>query len=75
MTIAYRLLPDGGFVCGDTQTGLTSYAYQTSTHAERARRHPKLVAREMCGAEDAICRVLPSVRGADARHWQILAQK
>jgi hypothetical protein len=45
--IVHKLLPDGGFVCGDTETRITSYAYPTSTHATSAKRNPTKVAAEM----------------------------
>ena len=45
--IVYNLLPDGGFVCGDTQTRATSYAYPTSDHAVAARKNPAKVAIDM----------------------------
>lgn len=45
--IVYNLLPDGGFVCGDTQTRATSYAYPSSIHAVSARKRPAKVAIEM----------------------------
>lgn len=38
--IKYRMLPDGGFVVGDTETGNASYAYPTSISAEGAKNAP-----------------------------------
>ena len=45
--IVYNLLPDGGFVCGDTETRATSYAYPSSDHADKAKKSPAKVAIEM----------------------------
>lgn len=42
--ILFYLDPQGGFTCGDTETGRTAYAYPTSPHADRAKR-PELRAR------------------------------
>jgi hypothetical protein len=43
--IFYKLEEDGGFVCGDSRTGMTSYSYPTSDNARLARRvNPTLVA-------------------------------
>lgn len=43
--IVYKLLEDGGFVCGDSHTGMTAYSYPTSDNARLARRvNPALVA-------------------------------
>lgn len=41
MTILYKVCEDGAFVAGDTESGLTSYAYPTSTHADDARRNAR----------------------------------
>jgi hypothetical protein len=49
--IVYKLLDDGGFVCGDTETRLTSYAYPTSTYAGTAKRNPLVVAEKMVQRE------------------------
>ena len=42
--IVYRILPDGGFVCGDTTTLVTVYAYPTSECAEGAKKNPQMTA-------------------------------
>lgn len=42
--IVYRILPDGGFVCGDTSTLVTVYAYPTSECAEGAKKNPQMTA-------------------------------
>ena len=57
MTILYKICEDGAFVAGDTESGLTSYAYPTSTHADDARRNARKpvclerLARDMLKAE------------------------
>lgn len=38
--IVYRMLDDGGFVAGDTDTGRTSYVNRTSLYAIRAKLSP-----------------------------------
>jgi hypothetical protein len=43
----YRMMPDGGFVCGDTVSRVTAYAYPTSCNARDAVRKPDSVAMEM----------------------------
>lgn len=40
----FRIMPDGAFVAGDPATGLTAYAYPTSTYAETAARSDKWAA-------------------------------
>ena len=42
--IVYRIVPDGGFVCGDTTTLVTVYAYPTSVCAEGAKNNPQMTA-------------------------------
>jgi hypothetical protein len=70
MTIVYRMLPDGGFVAGDTATERTSYAYPTSVHAERARRNAERVAAMMMLEHQ----ISPSdiTRAYDRRNWTLL---
>ena len=67
--MAYRLLPDGGFVCGDSATGLTAYAYPCSAHAEAARRAPLATAQAMLAGEQRAFRVFESVREFDDLNW------
>lgn len=45
--IRYLHQPDGGFLAGDTSTGIAAYAYPTSTHGSMARRDPGRAARAM----------------------------
>lgn len=47
MAILYLIDEQGGFLCGDTLTGITEYAYPTSDHATAAKRDPEGVARTM----------------------------
>ncbi len=66
--VAYRLLPDGGFVVGDIETRLTAYAYPTSTHATEAKRHPKRVALRMQAQAHASAHC--KFRGSDEWHMR-----
>lgn len=47
MSIVFKLLDDGGFVVGDTDTGRTAYAYPTSPFATKAKKSPVNVAKAM----------------------------
>ena len=71
--IVFSLLPDGAFVCGDTESRLTSYAYPTSQHANAAKRKGESVACEMMRMERAFFRQTASVRQYDARNWNRMA--
>jgi hypothetical protein len=51
--IKFKLLADGGFVAGDTETNKTSYAYPTSTYATLARRMPERTAADMIKSANA----------------------
>ncbi len=51
--ILHKLMPDGAFVCGDTKTGATVYAYPTSQNAENAKKDPEGVAFAMLAIENA----------------------
>jgi len=66
------MLPDGGFVAGDTDSKLTSYAYPTSPHAIVAKKYAKHVAEDMLAAESVWMRKIPSVADYDARNWTLL---
>lgn len=72
--IKYRLLPDGGFVAGDTDSSRTAYAYPTSPYAEDAAKRPALTAHAMIN--DAIACTSPVYiqRDYDARNWALLAE-
>lgn len=49
--IRYLRFADGAFLAGDTDTGRACYAYPSSPHATRAKRHPAAVATEMVKAD------------------------
>ena len=72
--LVFKLLPDGGFVAGDTESRLTSYAYPTSTHANAAKRKPEATAREMVKNESRALHSfgVPRVVEYDAHNWQRL---
>ena len=73
--IVHRLLPDGGFVAGDTDTGETSYAYPTSESATRAKRHAELIAAEMVKRANAAASWIPLhiAQPYNARNWATLS--
>lgn len=70
----WKLLPDGGFVAGDTQSRLTSYAYPTSVSAIAAKRDPNKIAHEMMRAENILLKLRSTFPRPDydARNWQLL---
>jgi hypothetical protein len=68
----FKTLEDGGFVAGDKDSRITSYAYPTSPHALLARRYPKYVAAEMLKNERMSYRSVPAVQEHDARNWLLL---
>ena len=47
MAIIFKMEANGGFVCGDTETGLTAYAYPTSQNASDAKHNAANVATRM----------------------------
>lgn len=49
MSLIYRIDDDGAFVCGDSDSRITAYAYPTSEHARVAGRGP-VKAREVANA-------------------------
>ncbi len=61
--IKFKLDKDGGFTCGDTQTGVTVYSYPTSIHANAAKRNPETAARSILGEQG-------SYRGDPAIVWE-----
>jgi hypothetical protein len=70
MTIVYKLDAEGGFICGDTETGRTAYAYPSSAQARLAKADPAPVARGMMRGEnriDAIWRTTGSCAADDLR--------
>jgi hypothetical protein len=71
MAIIYKIEADGGFVCGDTNTGLTAYAYPTSPHASNAAKSPaqaQKTADAMIKAESPIRRS-PNTDYYDKWNW------
>lgn len=68
--IVHKFDASGGFIVGNTATGLTSYAYPTSTHATEARRNARKVAAFMVGHErDSAIRA-----DFDSRNWRDLGR-
>lgn len=70
--IYHALDSNGGFVCGDSVTGITSYAYPTSEHATKAKKKPGQVALEMIKWEMNLPRDSDSGRQYDMRNWKLL---
>lgn len=67
--IVYSLLPDGGFVCGDTESRLTSYAYPSSINALAAKKYPQAVAILMVAGESEWTREGNFAKEYDNRNW------
>lgn len=55
----------GGFTVVDTESGLTSYAYPSSTHATNARKRPGVVAKQMIRGELHSCRLSAEIEKMD----------
>lgn len=72
MEVIFKMLEDGGFVAGDKGTGMTSYAYPSSPHANVAKKHPKAVAEDMIGSEKMAYRVMPWGKEYDRKNWLLL---
>lgn len=73
MTILHMHTTDGAFIAGDSETGLTSYAYPSSEFAEKARRTPTKVAAEMMESESGWARkVAPGAVQRDAERMALL---
>lgn len=70
MPIQFKMLEDGGFVAGDSETRITCYAYPTSDHAEAAKREPRIIAAEMIESENAGHRAWMPREDYDARNWE-----
>lgn len=71
--IRYRLLPDGGFVVGDTDSSRTAYAYPSSPYADDARKRPALTAHAMINDALALTSPVYIQREYDSRNWALLA--
>jgi hypothetical protein len=54
MSIVYKMLPDGGFLVGDTETRRTRYAGPTNPRAIEARNDPRKIATAMMADENDI---------------------
>lgn len=67
--IFWHMDDHGGFTAGDTETGLTSYAYPSSPNAGEARRNPASVARRMLAVEPGLWRTTTSAAEYDCRNW------
>lgn len=70
--IRFKLDSNGGFVAGDTTTGVTVYAYPSSTHAVKARKDAKGTAREMIEAERPYLHTSEYSRQYDSRNWETI---
>jgi len=57
MTLLYAFDEQGGFICGDTETGRTAYAYPTSTNATKALKNPAKIAKYMMDHENTCSRI------------------
>lgn len=64
--IVHTFDKDGGFIAGDTDTGLTCYAYPSSTHATQAKRASAKVAAKMMKNERS---TVHDRSEYDGRHW------
>lgn len=73
MDIIFRMLDDGGFVAGDRDSEMTSYAYPSSPHAILAKKYPKLIAEEMLASERSDYRKIPAIQEYDAANWRKIA--
>jgi len=74
MTIKYAFTQDGGFIAADTNSGLTSYAYPTSTHATKAMRDPQAIADKMMAEQSwRTSESHPNLADYDARNLANLA--
>jgi len=73
MNVVFKMLDDGGFVAGDRDSGMTSYAYPSSPHAIVAKKHAKLVAEDMLGSERMSYRAVPAIKQYDLKNWELLA--
>jgi len=73
MNVVYKMLEDGGFVAGDRDSEMTSYAYPTSPHALVARKDPELAAKDMLRGENILYRSIPAIKEYDRKNWLLLA--
>ena len=73
MNPVYRILPDSSFVCGDSASRVTCYAYAASPRAHAARTNPRAFATR------TLARELRTHRGSarlveayDRANWKLL---
>jgi hypothetical protein len=67
--IVFNLLPDGGFVAGDTRTRFTAYAYPTSENARTAKMLPVTTATTMMEIENNRPGDRAARKAFDDRNW------
>jgi hypothetical protein len=76
--IVYAFTPDGAFVVGDKETGLTSYSYPNSINADSAKKCPEKTATEIAWQENTLAnelmaqKFLISRKNDDKRNWERL---
>jgi hypothetical protein len=70
--IVYKLDERGGFTAGDTETGITSYAYPSSVWAVTARSKPMKAAQLMISMERECMHESDYAKAYDARNWVTL---
>jgi hypothetical protein len=80
--VVYEFGQDGSFVAGDTETGLTCYAYPTSPSATEAKRKgaalriaKRMVAGELTWMREDGAPAAALCREYDARNWARLASR
>ena len=74
MKAVFKMLDDGGFVAGDSDSRMTSYAYPGSPHALVAKQHPKAVAEDMLESERQSFRKVPAIHQYDAKNWILIGE-
>lgn len=72
MNVIFATLPDGAFVAGDRDSGMTAYAYPGSPHAMMANKHARLIAEDMLRSERMSYRSVPAVKDYDLANWHRL---
>ncbi len=72
MSIEFGFTSSGAFVCCDTESRRTSFAYPTSEHATKATRTPCKIAAEMIAAANRDVTHATDPHGYDARNWRVL---
>ena len=72
MDVVFKMFEDGGFVAGDRDSGMTSYAYPSSPHATVAKNHSQAIAEDMLGSERQDFRAIPAIKEYDRKNWLLL---